>query len=111
MIRAEPSPINILHWKIGEEMKTTVHIQNHEQLRCETEISKKSILLGYSQTYRRREFCDSGNNEPNDTLMNVKCISGSITRPTRAANVPPVSRGSARAHMNLYQNGEGVASQ
>jgi hypothetical protein len=95
-------------------MKTTVHIQNHEYLGCKTEISKKSILLGYNeagQTYHWREFCDSGNNEPNDTLMNVKCISGSITQSTRTANVPPVSRGGARAHKNLYHDGEGVASQ
>jgi hypothetical protein len=101
----------MLHWKIGEEMKTTVQIQNHEHLRCETEIS---ILLGYnkaSQTYRWRELCDSGNNEPNDTLMNVKCISGSITQPTKTANVPPVSRGGPRAYENLHQDGEGVASQ
>jgi len=88
MIRAEPSPINMLHWKIGEEMKTTVHIQNHEHLRCKTEISKISILLGNnkaSQTYCWREFCDSGNNEPNDTLVNIKCINGSLTQPTRNA--------------------------
>ena len=79
-------------------MKTTVHIQNHEHLRRKTEISKKGILLGYNKvTYRWREFCDSGNNEPNDTLMSVKCISESITQPTKTANVPPVSRGSARA--------------
>ena len=36
---------------------------------------QKSILLEYnkaSQTYHWREFCGSGNDEPNDTLMNVK---------------------------------------
>jgi hypothetical protein len=103
----------MLHWKIGEEMKTTVHIHNRQQLRCKTEMSKKGILLGYnkaSQTYRWRKFYDSGNNEPNDTLMNVKYISGSITQPTKTANVPPVSRGSARVQKN-YHDGERVASQ
>ena len=43
MVRAEPSPINMLQWKIGEEMKTTIQIQSHEQLRCKTEISKTNV--------------------------------------------------------------------
>lgn len=71
----------MLQWKIGEEMKTTTQIQSHEQLRCKIEISKTNVYYSVSikvarQTYRWRDFCDSGNNEPNDTLMVVKCISG-----------------------------------
>jgi hypothetical protein len=46
MNRAEPSPINMLHWKIGEETKTTVHIQNHQHLQFKTEISKKEYYSG-----------------------------------------------------------------
>jgi hypothetical protein len=114
IIRTEPSPINMLHWKIGEKMTTTIHVQNHEHLRYKTKDKQiKSILLSYnkaSQSYCWREFCNSGNNEPNDTLMNVKC-SGSITQPTRTANVSPVSRGGSRVHKNLYHDCEGVASQ
>jgi hypothetical protein len=94
-------------------MKATVHIHNSQQLRCKAEMSKKGILLGYnkaSQTYRWKEICDSGNNEPNDTLMNVKSISGSITQPTNTANVPPASRERTRVQKN-YHDGEGVASQ
>jgi len=42
-----------------------------------------------SQTHRLREFCNSGNNEPNDTLMNVKCISGLITRELSMSHLFP----------------------
>jgi len=75
---------------------------------------KKSILLGYNKagrTYHWSEFCNNSSNEPHDTLMNVKCISGSIKQSTRTANVPPVSRGGARVDKYLYHDGEVVANQ
>ena len=63
-----------------------------------------------NQAYRLRDFCDGGNNEPNDTLKNVECSETTTSRPTRTGNAPPVSKGGAKDKKNPHP-GEGVVSR
>jgi hypothetical protein len=68
----------MLHYEMGEETKTTVHIQKKEQLRCKMVMSKETPHVHNmynniaSRAYHLREFCGGGNGEPNDTLKNIK---------------------------------------
>jgi hypothetical protein len=42
-------------------------------------VISKRMSKKASQTYHLQEFCDGGNEKPNDALTKVKWISGSTT--------------------------------
>jgi hypothetical protein len=96
----------MMQCEIEEETKTTVHIQEKEQLRCKMVISKENPSKA-SRAYQLRKFCGGGNSEPNDALKNVKC-SEITSRLTRTSDALPVSKGRAKDKKNPHP-GEGGA--
>jgi hypothetical protein len=62
-----------------------------------------------SRAYHLREFCGGGNNEPNDTLKNVKCSKVTTSGLIRTSNALPVSKGRAKDKKNPQDHSEGGA--
>src|SRR6266850_6873105 len=53
----------------SKEDDNTVQIQNYEHLQYRMGMNEKGgVRVNLCRTYRRRDFCNSGNKEPQDTL-------------------------------------------